>query len=674
MLDKFQPLASRDTPVEDNEALPITSPQGRNVAAFANPAGGASATFSSKRGAGPARISLFDPNQFLALIVVLCWPLKYFPIVLIPSLLLAGLTTIKHWTDISSDVRSLLGEFHFVVHLVLSLLIVNLGARLSTGAVIRGFGGASHEFGLTFFLGFIPRFYIDRSAIAQLPRSGQLWAYGSPLLVRISFITFGILMWATYRSGGTWMANLALLLSQVGLWAFLLAVIPLLPGDGYNWLATYFAQPVLRQKAFSVLRATLRGMPIPPRVRPSEVPMLIIFAVSSLVTMVTVAFILLAIWGVLLITSLQGLGAVIFVGLLISFSIWLLGLKGRVVRRRQRAREIHLLRSKMIIQSKTPKANTTSVPLQRKHWLAILAGATTALILMAFLPYSYETAGSFQIVPSQRGEAIARSDGDVVDVAIREGEWVDRGQVLAHLFSSDQQQAITFTRSRLERAEAALMELDTKILTSRQSERPPAARISAVETEREAARDEVERLRQQLRADEAELERTNIRAPTAGFVTTANPQLLDGVWLNAGDAFLRVDDTRVVQAEILIPQGDVVRLGAKVRLRPWSGDREVLGWITEIAPSALATRDKKPNQQTERRTADTLPDPGRVATTAAYHSGLIRVKAIVPNAGGSLRPAMTGYAKVSGPQMRLGEAYFRFCIRLFKTELWSLVP
>ena len=82
------------------------------------------------------------------------------------------------------------------------------------------------------------------------------------------------------------MANLALLISQVGLWAFLLAIMPLLPGDGYNWLATYLGQPMLRQKAFFVLRATLRGTPIPPRVRPNEVPMLIIFAVSSIITMV----------------------------------------------------------------------------------------------------------------------------------------------------------------------------------------------------------------------------------------------------------------------------------------------------------------------------------------------------------------------------------------------------
>ena len=72
----------------------LTSPHhfeaGRNPAAFANPGGGRRRIFI-QRGQGQPRIRLFDPNLFLALIVVLCWPLKYFPIVLIPSLLLGGI-------------------------------------------------------------------------------------------------------------------------------------------------------------------------------------------------------------------------------------------------------------------------------------------------------------------------------------------------------------------------------------------------------------------------------------------------------------------------------------------------------------------------------------------------------------------------------------------------------
>ena len=152
----------------------------------------------------PVRIRLFDPNQMLAVIGVLFWPLRYFPIVLVPAVCLAALTAFKHRNDISIDLGRLLGEFSFVVHLLLSLLIINLSARLSMGAVIRASGGAVRDFGLGFFLGFIPRFYVDRSSIVRLDREGQLWAFGAPLLARLSYFAFGTLAWVTFRSGGTW--------------------------------------------------------------------------------------------------------------------------------------------------------------------------------------------------------------------------------------------------------------------------------------------------------------------------------------------------------------------------------------------------------------------------------------------------------------------------------------
>ena len=189
------------------------------------------------------------------------------------------------------------GDFAFAVHLVFGLLIVNLGARLSMGAVIRASGGAVHDFGLTFFLGFIPRFYIDRSGIPLLNRGGQVWAFGAPLIVRLSYIVVGVIIWATYRSSGTWLANFALLVSQVGLWAFLIAATPLLPGDGYNWLATYLRQPMLRRKALRALKAKLLRQQLPPQVRRDEVPMLIFFALGSIVAMLAVVSALLILWG-----------------------------------------------------------------------------------------------------------------------------------------------------------------------------------------------------------------------------------------------------------------------------------------------------------------------------------------------------------------------------------------
>ncbi len=671
-----------------------------NAAAAAHAATARAGAFSDYQ-SNPATIRLFDPNRFLAVIAVLFWPLRFFPVVLIPAVLLAGLTMYKHWNDIGADLHRLLGEFSFIVRLVFSLLIINLGVRLTMGAVVRAFGGGVRDFGFVFFLGIIPRFYVDRSAVPQLDRSGQLWAHGAPLLVRLGFFAFGLLAWATYRSSGNWTANLALLASQAGLWSFLFAIMPFMPGDGYNWLATYLRQPMLRQKAFIALNAKLRRKQLPPSFRRGEAPLLIFFAVGVVLALVAFALAIMIVAAVLLTRNLQGLGFVISLALAAAFTIWFVNFKAT---RPQRKREqIRMLRAAMAAQADAVEAESARAPLTRR--LVTWAAAGVALIVVACLPYSYDPAGPFEVLPAAGSTVIAQTDGEVLDVSAREGNWVNAGQVLAQLSSSDQQRDLALTREELAHAEARLAQLEGGSNLDQDA-------IAA-------ARNDIERLRLRLDNDQAQLERTAIRAPTAGFVTTPNPHFLTGVWLNAGDKFLQIDDTKVVEAEIEIPQDDIdlIKLGAEVRLRPWSGgNREIVGRVTSVAPAGLGNADDNgPGADKRAVNGGTVPPalttthqfspaagedndaaggeesrllaPGsgmapqrlnarsrKTALGKAGSADVIRVKASVPNAATVLRPAMTGYAKISGPDMSLGLALLRLGIRFVTVELWSWVP
>jgi HlyD family secretion protein len=155
--------------------------------------------------------------------------------------------------------------------------------------------------------------------------------------------------------------------------------------------------------------------------------------------------------------------------------------------------------------------------------------------------------------------------------------------------------------------------------------------------------------------------------------------------LNAGDEFLQIDDTKVVDAEIEIPQGDIslVKPGAKVRLRPWSeGNGEIVGSVTAVAPSAMdkvhneifATKRRIRNTELVQRPASRERPLVMADADKTRGGGAIRVAASVPNAETLLRSAMTGYAKISGPEMTVGEAYLRLCARFLTVELWSWVP
>jgi len=632
-----------------------------------------------------AKISLFDPHQFLAVIAVLFWPLKFLPPLLAPAAILAGLTSYKHWNDITGDLHRMFGDSRFIVHLIISLLVVNLSVRLTMGSVVRAFGGAVRDFGIVLFLGIIPRFYVDRSAIPHLPRAGQLWSYGAPLLVRLGFFAFGMLAWATYRSNGTWAADLALVVAQAGFWSFLFVVMPFIPSDGYNLLSTYLRQP-MRLKAFVVLGAKLRGKNLPRNFRSGETTLLILFAIGAVFVLIAFVLAILTVAAVQLTRNLQGVGVAIFLVMVAALVTWYLSY--RAMRPQRIKQQIRTLRAAMVAEADAVETEPARTYSTRR--LLGWTGVGVVLIVVACLPYSYNPAGPFVILPAQTSKVSAQIEGEVVDVLVHEGDWVNAGQVIAHLSSSVQRRNTVLTREELDRAKARLA----------QQESAASLNQHAIA----AARDEVDRLRLQLQNDQAQLDRASIRAPMAGLVTTPDTQLMVGRWLNAGDRLLQIDDTRALQAEIKIPEDDVglVKLGAEVRLRPWAAtDGEIVGRVISITPVDTSAADagaSRPAPTTKRR-VDAVADMDREAVgenksaasvetfrrrarmRRAQRQSLVsephtnvRVEALIPNAGTLLRPGMTGYAKISGPKMSLGEAYFRLCIRFLILELWSWVP
>jgi multidrug efflux pump subunit AcrA (membrane-fusion protein) len=175
-----------------------------------------------------------------------------------------------------------------------------------------------------------------------------------------------------------------------------------------------------------------------------------------------------------------------------------------------------------------------------------------------------------------------------------------------------------------------------------------SANYARTQVER-AARAEVERLTRKLAHDRDQLAQTNVRAPKEGRVMTPNVQFLTGTWLRRGSEFLSLEDTRTLEAEISIPEADIglIKVGDKVRLRPWSDQEgEIAGTVTEIAPAAQSKQ----------------------------HGQTVRVRASLSNPGGSLRPAMSGYAKIDGEDMRVWQAFTRRLIRVVRVEIWSWIP
>jgi multidrug resistance efflux pump len=653
----------------------------------------------------PASLRLFNPNGLLSVLAVLFWPLKFFYLLIIPAAVLAGLTAFHHWHDLISDVHRLAGELSSIAHLVIGLLIVNMGTRLTLGTAIRAAGGEVRYFGIMLVMGIIPRMFIDRSGVKALDRHGQLWAFGAPIIARLTFFAAGMILWASYRQSGSWFPDIALVVSQTGLLMFLIEGMPLLPSDGYRWLAVHLNQPNLKRKAVSTLRAKLNGRPLPRSVRPEEVPGLILFGAASVLSISGVVLCTLTFTAISLGEEFQAPAQIMFLGLCGCLLLWTFAIRARA-RKKHAHRRMKPEALKLVLASQPAEPELApehkSSPLKRGRVVWAIIGA--ALLAVAFLPYMYEASGTFQILPTNRVTATARTEGEVVEILVREGSWVEKDQIVAKLSSWDQQRDVDVTRAELEKAKADLAELEAgpkpeqvalaerqvdsaqskvtfdKAQADRAAQLVKSGTISqkdweqantayetdvaelnvakanlelvksgATDAELDAAKAEVDKLTHQLAYYEDQLERTNIRATAAGRVITPNVELLGGTWLKTGAEFLQLDDTRVVQAQIDMPETDIslIRPGDKVRVKAWSfTDREIPGTVTEVSPAA-ETRD---------------------------YGQVVRVKASIPNADGFLRPGTSGYAKVEGLKMRVWEAYLRFIIRFFTVEVWSWIP
>jgi RND family efflux transporter MFP subunit len=619
-------------------------------------------------GREPARASLFNPDAALGVFAALTWPLKY---VFVPLLLVVPAAiwiAYQHRDILVADIRAF--DLSVVGTAILGLVIASLASRLTQGTFIRGFGAEVKQFGIALTFG-IPRFFVDLGGIARLDRRGQLWVHTASLLARLGLFSAGTLLWFALRQSAPSLSHLALVVGQIGLFAFLISALPLLPSDGFRWLATYFGRPALRSDALRSISASFAvfGRPERPldalrRMRQSSAAILfalaIVIAVSLLALVVQIYFDIATTGDVRLLT------AALLLGLGVALAVWIIALRN--YGRRHKIEVLDPGATRKMFANWTGQADLASdgpVSIRtvgKVFWAVILY----ALLAVAFLPYRYEAGGKFEILPNQRTVVAVRTSGEVEQVLVREGDWVKANQLLARLSSDDQQRAVTITSAELERAKAQLAQLrgktdsqDDAALEQSVADGNEAASGSAkkdpigtnyVRTEAErAARAEVERLTHKLAYERDQLSQTEVHAPKEGRVMTPNVHLLTGAWRARGSELLTLADTRTLEAEINLPEADIglVNLGDKVRVRPWSDDdSDIVGTVTGIAPAAQA----KPYGQ------------------------IVRVRASIPNHEAFLLPGLTGYAKIDGQDMRVWEAFLRRIIRIVRVEMWSWIP
>jgi len=222
--------------------------------------------------------------------------------------------------------------------LMISFVTVNLLSRLITGVVAYRHGAKVKHFGLVFILFIIPRFAIDLTGVNALDKEGKLAVYAASLKSRLFIFSLATIVWANARQSGTMIPEIAVITSVIAMFTFLIGIFPLLQGDGYKWMSTYFDQPFLRQRAYYYVFGTSKKIgQLFPDPTPREKWAFGFYAVGS--ALITAVIVTMLVAGV--VTALEGrfggTGLIIFIALVATTMIWLNVMKASQMKARKAA-------------------------------------------------------------------------------------------------------------------------------------------------------------------------------------------------------------------------------------------------------------------------------------------------------------------------------------------------
>jgi multidrug resistance efflux pump len=676
------------------------------------------ASTSKKR--GPYHFPLAGPTPVLGVLVRLFHPVRYAAWALAPAVLLAALTLFHHQLEFSADLKRYMDYYSYIPHLIVSLFVINLISKIVFGAVLCAHGVTVRTFGVRLLYGMVPRFYVDPDAqeIWELPRLARLQSYSAPLLAKLAIFALGTLLWIGFRSTGTFLPDLGLMLSQFALGAFLFTANPLWPSSaGYHCLSSLLDRRYLQFRALRFLEMRLKRRPAPPALSTSNKWGLLLFGAAMIFYFGTFITVVLFYIGAYLEQRYRGTGVAMFLAIVALFSLWLWATRlsrwrsnGATGDRGGRVQsEAHSMESgERVAQGDGLGLDAlySDPGPRRPRWRAWLGWAVALGILgvVAILPYHYEAGGNFVVYPSSRAEVRASTDGVVTKILVREGEWVEAGAVLAYLAHDDEEKSLDVSRAELKKAVSDLRVLEHG--AKQEAIEVAQKQVEQAEVNVNYSKTEAERYAQLLKQD---------AVPAALAAEMEAKYQADLAALAVARSNLALVKSDALEDQLNAARAQVSQLSAEVRYR-----EQQLVWTTITAPTAgrivtpnldlllgkylpvgelLAELQDSRVAHAEIQVPETeieVVKPGATTRLRAWsdsartvsgvvvgiapvakedaYGQFVRVLTEVPNGDGYLKAGMTGYAKIAGPRIPVWDAFTRMIQRFFQVEVWSWIP
>jgi putative peptide zinc metalloprotease protein len=519
------------------------------------------------------------------------------------------------------------------------LAVVKIIHEFGHGLTAKHYGGEVHEMGILFLV-LTPALYCDVTDSWLLPNKWRrIWISAAGIYVECFLASIATFVW--------WYSTPGLLNSLAMATMFICSVNtimfnanPLLRYDGYYVMADWLEIPNLRIKSTQffayLIQEKVLGLEIPVQsyMPKSRRYLFVTYAVASYIYRWFVTFAILWFLSQVLkpyklesVSYLLAAGAVVP---LVGMPVYQIG---KFLRTPGRLRKV------------------------KKARAAAYAAAAIALIAgILAIPTPLRIDGTLVLRLAKPQEVYAEVEGRLVELSVRDGDWVSKDTVIAKLSNPNkekelaekqQEQEIAFHRARWYRTSPEL-ENRAQAKTADAS----AAQLEGV----------IEKVSQQLG-------KLTLIANRDGRVVGAPHKETVGQWLKPGKPFCEVGDPHRLEAHLIVDQSDVhlIKPDAVAWIKIYGrAEQTFKSRVTEIAKR---NREEVPTELSNMAGGEVASKPDPKTGTAHPLTAVYEVIIPIDNLDLKLEPGLRGAAKLDGGRYTVAWWLMRWWNKIFNFQL-----
>jgi putative peptide zinc metalloprotease protein len=602
------------------------------------------------------KIPVIDPERLLARMY------PYFRWIFTPafvglsvlSMLMAIGLVASNWKTFYDKLPDFQSFFNWwtILSFWVCLAVVKIIHEFGHGLTAKHFGGEVHEMGILFLV-LTPALYCDVTDSWLLPNKWKrIWISAAGIYVECFLASIATFVW--------WYSTAGLLNSLAMATMFICSVNtilfnanPLLRYDGYYVLADWLEIPNLRIKSTQffgyLIQEKVLGLEIPvqsymPR---SRRILFVTYAVASYIYRWFVTFAIL--WflsQVLKPYKLESISYLLAVGSLVP----LLGMPvyqiGKFLRTPGRLRKVKKVRATAF---------------------AVAAIALVTGILA--IPTPLRVSGTFVLRLSQPQEVYAVVEGRLVELNVKNGDWVKKDQVLAKL-------------SNPEKIKELLQEQRDQTINFHKAEwygRSPEHESRAQATQHKRLAEDLETKIEKITRQIGNL---TLVAARDGQVVGAPHRETVGQWLKPGRPanqtststadkpyFCEIGDPHQLEAHLILDQGDIHLIHPENTAWLKVYGKAETTYKSAVAVIAQRSADQIPTELSNMAAGEVASKPDPKTGVAKPLTAVYEVIIPVDNANLELAPGLRGYAKIDGGTYTLAWWLLRWWNKVFNFQL-----